>query len=61
MKLDQFDTEAVVGRSREISEARWPGIKDELDLAKSVPLTDSATCVEPEDRDSFVPQSRRTE
>lgn len=58
MNRDDGEIETIVSRSREISEARWPAIKDELDNTKSVAMTESAACVEPDDHGSFVPPSR---
>jgi hypothetical protein len=53
----------VVTRSREVSEARWPGIKDELEAAKSISFMEiaCAPAAEPEDRGSFIPPTRRSE
>jgi hypothetical protein len=44
MRLDQNDPDAVVGRSREISEERWPDIKGELDDAKAISIVEIAAC-----------------
>lgn len=61
MNRHSDNDDAVVSRSREISEARWPAIKDELDNTKSVAATESAACVEPDDHGSFVPPSQQRE
>jgi hypothetical protein len=57
MRFDQSDPDAVVGRSREISEERWPDIKGELDSAKTIPVAEIAACtplVETDDSGTFI-------
>ncbi len=57
MRLDQTGPDAIVGRSREITEERWPDIKGELDNAKSIPIVEIAACtplVDSSDQDTFA-------